>query len=59
MFAQRLIAICVRNPKKKHTALVEWCKPLEEVVPIPEPRPEWEATGGKTVIDADERGPGG
>lgn len=40
-FASKLIALCVRQPSEKYPGLVEWSKPLPEVVPDPPPVPDW------------------
>ena len=45
-----MIAVCVRKPKRKYAELVAWCESLVDVVPEPEPRPEWETDGGETVV---------
>jgi hypothetical protein len=50
LFARKLIAECVRKPKKKYPKLVEWCEPLKDVVPEPQPRPEWDDGSDQTVV---------
>lgn len=49
-FARKLIAECVRKPKKTYAKLVEWCEPLKDVVPEPPGRPEWDDTNDQTVV---------
>jgi hypothetical protein len=50
LFARKLIAECVRKPKKKYPKLVEWCEPLKNLVPEPPPRPEWDDKNDETVV---------
>lgn len=49
LLARKLIAVCVRKPKKKYPALVAWCEPLKDAVPEPPPRPEWDQNGETAV----------
>ncbi len=44
LLARKLVALCVRTPKPRYAGLVAWCETLREAVPVPPPRPEWEAT---------------
>jgi hypothetical protein len=44
LLARKLAFLCVRTPRASYPALSAWCESLREVVPEPEPRPEWEAT---------------
>lgn len=39
--ARKLIAVCLRNPKRKYSELVTWCDALKDSVPEPPPLPEW------------------
>jgi hypothetical protein len=50
LIARKLIAVCVRNPKKKYPTLVAWCEPLVEIIPEPAPRPEGEGGSNETVV---------
>ena len=49
MLARKLIAVCLRKPKARHTDLAAWCEPIKDLVPEPPPRREWES-GDETVI---------
>jgi hypothetical protein len=50
LFAWKLIAECVRRPKKRYPKLVEWCEPLRDVVAEPQPRSEWDDRDDQTVV---------
>jgi hypothetical protein len=42
--AHKLIHVCLRQPKAKHAALVEWCEAVRGTVDEPPPIPDWAAT---------------